>query len=209
MRIVFFGPPGSGKGTQADRISKRLSLHHLSTGLLLREEIQSNSELGKRIRKIVESGHLVDDETVNEEVFKKITNLDRFLLDGFPRNVSQAESLDGYLEEENKPLSGAVFITISDSEVIERLAGRLTCSKCGFTGKHPQFHPGDKCIRCGTSLIERNDDRAEVIEQRLGHYHDLTEHLEKYYHDRLLIIDGIGTVDQVTERLEEALSIWG
>lgn len=208
MRIVFFGPPGSGKGTQADRISKRYNLHHLSTGLLLREEIQNNSELGKRIRKIVESGHLVDDETMNEEVFSKVSEYDRFLLDGYPRNLFQAESLDAYLEEEKKPLSGAIFITIPDAEAIERLSGRLTCSRCGFVGKQPLYHPGDECIRCGTPLIERNDDRTEVIEQRLVHYHNLTMHLEKYYHDRLLIIDGIGTVEQVALRLEEALSVW-
>ncbi|MCK4671647.1 MAG: nucleoside monophosphate kinase [Candidatus Aegiribacteria sp.] len=208
MRIVFFGPPGSGKGTQADRMSKRYKLHHLSTGLMLREEIHNKSELGKRIRKIVESGHLVDDETVNEEVFSKVCKYDRFLLDGYPRNLFQAESLDEYLEEEKKPLSGAVFITIPDEEVIERLSGRLTCSRCGFTGKQPLYHPGDECIRCGTALIERNDDRTEVIEQRLVQYHSLTKHLEKYYHDRLLIIDGMGTVDQVALRLEEALSIW-
>jgi adenylate kinase len=208
MRIIFFGPPGSGKGTQADRMSKRYNLHHLSTGLLLREEIQKNSELGKRIRKIVESGHLVDDAIVNEEVFSKVKEYDRFLLDGYPRNLIQAEDLDDYLEEEKKPLSGAIFITIPDTEVIERLSGRLTCSRCGFTGKQPMYHSGDACIRCGTALIERNDDRTEVIEQRLVHYHDLTKHLEKYYNDRLLIIDGMGTVDQVTLRLEEALSIW-
>ncbi|MCD4848564.1 MAG: nucleoside monophosphate kinase [Candidatus Aegiribacteria sp.] len=208
MRIVFFGPPGSGKGTQADRMSKRYNLHHLSTGLLLREEIQKNSELGKRIRKIVESGHLVDDEIVNEEVFSKVKEYDRFLLDGYPRNLIQAEGLDDYLEEEKKPLSGAIFITIPDAEVIERLSGRLTCSRCGFTGKQPLYHPGDDCIRCGTPLVERNDDRTEVIEQRLVHYYDLTKHLEKYYHDRLYIIDGMGTVDEVALRLEEALSIW-
>lgn len=208
MRIVFFGPPGSGKGTQADRMSKRYNLHHLSTGLLLREEIHSNSELGKRIREIVESGHLVDDEIVNEEVFSKLKEYDRFLLDGYPRNLIQAEGLDNYLEEEKKPLSGAIFITIPDAEVIERLSGRLTCSRCGFTGKQPLYHSGDECIRCGTPLVERNDDRTEVIEQRLVHYHNLTKHLEKYYHDSLLIIDGMGTVDQVALRLEEALSIW-
>lgn len=208
MRIVFFGPPGSGKGTQAERISKRYNLHHLSTGLLLREEININSELGKRIRKIVESGHLVDDEIVNEEVFSKVKEYDRFLLDGYPRNLIQAEGLDDYLEEEKKPLSGAVFITIPDAEVIERLSGRLTCSQCGFAGKQPLQNPGDECPRCGTLLVERNDDRIEVIKQRLVHYYNLTKHLEKYYHDRLLIIDGMGTVDQVTLRLEEALSIW-
>ncbi len=208
MRIVFFGPPGSGKGTQAERMSKRYNLHHLSTGLLLREEINNNSELGKRIRKIVESGHLVDDEIVNEEVFSKVKGYDRFLLDGYPRNLIQAEGLDDYLEKEKKPLSGAIFITIPDAEVIERLSGRLTCSQCGFTGKQPLQNPGDECPRCGTILVERNDDRMEVIEQRLVHYYNFTKHLEKYYHDRLLNIDGMGTVDQVTLRLEEALSIW-
>lgn len=208
MRIVCFGPPGSGKGTQADRISSIFNLYHISTGLLLREEINSDSELGKRIREIVESGHLVSDDIVNEEVFGKLKELERFLLDGYPRNLAQAKSLDDYLEEEGKSLSGAVFIDVPDEKVIERLSGRLTCPRCGFIGNQPLFTAGDACARCGTALVERTDDRAEIIMRRLHHYHNLTRHLEEYYKDRLLIIDGVGSIDTVTERLEEALAIW-
>ncbi len=110
MRITFFGPPGSGKGTQADRISSYFDLEHISTGMLFREEIDSGSELGERIREIVESGNLVSDEIANEEVFSRIENTDGFLLDGYPRNLSQAKRLDEFLLNTSKPLSGPCSI---------------------------------------------------------------------------------------------------
>lgn len=208
MRITFFGPPGSGKGTQAHRISVRYDLKHLSTGLMFREEISSCSELGRRIKGIVEAGHLVDDETVNLEVFSKIEGVGHFLLDGYPRNRDQAESLDAFLRHRELPLTAAVFIDVPDEEVQRRLSGRLTCPRCGFVGTRPMFEENDSCSRCGTPLEERDDDRTEVIARRLRHYHNLTSPLESYYTGRLLAVDGTGTVDQVTHRLEEVLDPW-
>jgi adenylate kinase len=208
MRLTFFGPPGSGKGTQAMRVSERFGLSHISTGMMFREEISEGSELGRRIRETVEAGHLVDDATVNEELFRKLRGMKRFLLDGYPRSVSQAESLDRFLEGVALMLTGAVFIRVPDPEVIRRLSGRLVCPKCSFTGTDTMFSRMDPCTRCSTPLVERDDDRSEVIAWRLRHYHDLTGPLQDFYRKRIAVIDGMGAVDEVTERILEALAAW-
>ena len=210
MRITFFGPPGSGKGTQADRISSCFGLQHISTGMLFREEIASGSELGKRIREIVESGHLVSDEIANEEVFSRIKNIDDFLLDGYPRNLSQAKSLDEFLLNSGKPLSGAVFIHIPDEEVMSRLRGRLVCACSNGSGSaiSNRAEEGDICPVCEESFEKRSDDSLKVVENRLQHYYKLTRHLEVYYENRLLEIDGSGTIDQVNERIRKELLTW-
>jgi adenylate kinase len=208
MRITFFGPPGSGKGTQAEKVSDHFGLEHISTGVLLREEISSGSELGTIIREIVESGHLVSDEIVNREVFKRIGEIDDYLLDGYPRNLAQARELDRFLEEDGKRLSGAVFLQVPDGEVLRRLTGRLVCD-CA-DGKAPvgSFSEGETCPECGATFVRRSDDSTEVIKNRLHHYHNLTGHLEEYYTGRLLSIDGVGSIDQVFQRIREALQTW-
>lgn len=208
MRLTFFGPPGSGKGTQAHRISVRFGLSHISTGLMFREEISEGSELGRRIRGTVEAGHFVDDDTVNGELFRRLVGIRRFLLDGYPRNVSQAESLDRFLDEEALALTGAVFIRVPEDEVVRRLSGRLVCPRCGFTGTDAMFSRMDPCTRCSTSLVERDDDRSEVIAHRLAHYQDLTRPLESFYQGRIVSIDGMGSVNEVTDRILEALEPW-
>ncbi|MEN8207966.1 MAG: nucleoside monophosphate kinase [Candidatus Fermentibacteria bacterium] len=211
MRITFFGPPGSGKGTQADKISSCFDLEHISTGMLFREEISSGSELGKRIHEIVDSGHLVGDEIANEEVFTRIRTIDNFLLDGYPRNLSQALSLDEFLESACKPLSGAVFIHVSDEEVISRLTGRLVCacSNRNLSADSSDIRiEGDNCPVCGEVFTKRNDDSLVVVKNRLQLYHDLTRHLESYYKDRIIVIDGLGTIDQVHERIRKELLTW-
>ncbi len=210
MRITFFGPPGSGKGTQADRISACFGLQHISTGMLCREAINSGSELGKRIRKIVESGHLISDEIINREVFSRIESIDDFLLDGYPRNLSQAIILDDFLENAGKPLSGAIFIRIPDDEVTRRLTERLVCvcsNKYRNTG-NDFLKEGDICPLCGEPFLKRSDDSLEIVKKRLQYYYDITAHLENYYKNRLLEIDGLGTVDQVNERIRKELKAW-
>jgi adenylate kinase len=208
MRITFFGSPGSGKGTQADMVSRFYGLKHVSTGMMLREEINNGSELGKRIRRIVESGHLVSDEVVNEQVFSIVRKIDDFLLDGYPRNLPQAESLDKYLMKINKPLSGAVFIQVPDEEVLRRLTERLVCACPDGTRHIDGQKEGDLCPACGEPLTRRTDDNNEVIRNRLHHYHNLTRYLEDYYENRLLEVNGMGTVDQVFQRIKEALGKW-
>lgn len=208
MRITIFGPPGSGKGTQAERISDYFGLEHLSTGVLLREEIRSGSELGELIRDIVESGQLVADDIVNREVFKRIEDLEDYLLDGYPRNLPQAEELDRYLEELERPLTGAVFLQVPDEEVVSRLTGRLVCACADGTRHSGSAREGDICPECGAPFVRRNDDSRDVIGNRLRHYHALTSCLEDYYSGRLLAVDGVGTVDEVFRRLREALGSW-
>ncbi|MCK5117674.1 MAG: nucleoside monophosphate kinase [Candidatus Aegiribacteria sp.] len=210
MRITFFGPPGSGKGTQADRISSCFDLQHISTGMLFREEIESGSELGNRIREIVESGNLVSDEIANEEVFSRIESIDEFLLDGYPRNLSQAKCLDEFLLNTGRPLSGAVSIHIPDEEVIRRLTGRLVCACSNGNGSKNSAlsKEGDICPICGQPFVKRSDDILQVMKNRLDHYYNLTRHLETYYENRILKIDGSGTIDQVFERIRKELLAW-
>lgn len=208
MRITFFGPPGSGKGTQADRISRYFGLKHISTGLFFRKEIDKGSEMGKIVRASVESGHLVSDEIVNEKVFNKIKNVEGFLLDGYPRNLSQAISLDEFLDENGKPLSGAVFIHIPDADVIKRLTERLVCACINKGISSDLYKEGDICPSCGEPFVKRRDDSIDVVKNRLHHFHTLTTHLEKYYENRLLVIDGLGSIDQVNERIRKELEKW-
>lgn len=208
MRITFFGPPGSGKGTQAEKISEYFGLEHISTGILLREEISSGSKLGNEIREIVESGHLVSDDIVNREVFARIRNLDDYLLDGYPRNLSQAEALDRFLEETGRPLSGAVFIHIPDEEVMRRLTGRLVCACADGTRHSGGFSEGDTCPECGEAFVRRTDDSGDIVRKRLEHYHTATGHLKDYYSGRLLAVNGVGTIEQVYQRIREELMAW-
>lgn len=208
MRITFFGPPGSGKGTQADRISDYFGLQHISTGILLRDEIRSGSNLGMRIRDVVESGHLVNDEIINEEVFNRIDNIDGFLLDGYPRNISQAKSLDEFLEKTGQSLSGAVLIHIPDEEVMRRLSERLVCGCKDGGSDSDNYEEGDICPECGEQFVKRIDDSSDVITNRLHHFHSFTTHLKKFYENRLLEIDGLGSIDQVFERIRFELEKW-
>ena len=210
MRITFFGPPGSGKGTQADRISSHFGIQHISTGVLFREEIDSGSELGNQIRRRVELGHLVSDEIVNEEVLNRIENVSDFLLDGYPRNLPQAECLDKFLEIKGRPLSGAVFIQISDDEVVRRLTGRLACNCLGGNRRinDDSYKEGNTCPVCGRVFIRRADDSLDVIKFRLEQYHNLNKRLLKFYENRLIKIDGFGTIDQVNERIRNELLTW-
>lgn len=208
MRVTFFGPPGSGKGTQAEKISEYFGLEHISTGVLLREEISSGSKMGERIREIVESGHLVSDEIVNREVFSRIENADDYLLDGYPRNLSQAGRLDRFLEEKGKPLSGAVFIHIPDEEVMNRLTGRLVCACADGTRHSSGFSEGDTCPECGATFVRRTDDSSEIVRKRLEQYHNFTGHLEEFYRGRLLTVNGLGSIEQVYQRIREELMVW-
>jgi len=208
MRIVFFGPPGSGKGTQAELISRRFDLVHLSTGTLFREEVSKGTDLGRRIREIMESGALISDEIVNEQVFSRISGIPSFLLDGYPRNAGQALELDGYLENLGRPLTGVIMLTIPVEEIVRRLTGRLSCLECGFISRAGDYDKGNPCPRCGESLVIREDDRPEIIRERLDHYNELAGPLEDFYGGRMTMVNSSGSVPDVDARIVEVLSKW-
>lgn len=205
MRLIFLGPPGSGKGTQAERICRNMDLVHLSTGDMLREEVREDTELGREVRSIMEAGDLVGDEIVNRLVFRRIERLDRFLLDGYPRNQQQARELDAFTAKVEKPVDAVVLLDVPDDEVVRRISSRVTCPECGWVGSGSDLSPGDTCPECGAALVQRDDDRAEAVRNRLAKYHHQTEPLVRHYDSRLVRIDGVGTVEEVTRRIEAAL----
>lgn len=201
MRLVLFGPPGSGKGTQAGRICSRFGLTHLSTGNILREEMSAGTELGLRVGGIVRSGALVSDEIVNELVFSRLDAAGGFLLDGYPRNLTQARRLDEHLGS-GRRLNCALLLEVPDAEVVRRLSSRASCSACGFTGS---VSHGGVCPSCGGPLSARPDDGEDVVRRRLAEYHSSTAPLAAFYGDRLRRIDGTGTEQEVWMRMENLL----
>jgi len=204
MIVTFFGSPGSGKGTQAELAAQALGLTHVSTGKYFRREIQRNTALGSEIRDVIEAGRLVTDEIVNELVFKLIDELPGVLLDGFPRNVSQAGSLDGFLSQEDRKLDVALFLDVPEAEAVGRLAGRRHCTSCGAQASFSD----EACSSCGADLMRRTDDDPEVIHRRFEEYRHQTAPLEAFYAGRLVKDDGIGTVEQVHSRILKAIEPW-
>jgi adenylate kinase len=204
MIATFFGSPGSGKGTQADLAAEAAGLSHVSTGGHFRREIHEDTALGREIREVIEGGNLVSDRLVNRVVFGLLDGLSGVLLDGYPRNVSQARSLDAFLEEQGRRLDLALFLDVPEAEAMERLAGRRQCTACGA----PASHLDETCGACGAGLARRNDDDPAVIHRRFVEYRRQTRPLEKYYHDRLAMVDGLGTVKQVHQRVLKAMEPW-
>lgn len=202
MRISLLGPPGAGKGTQAARAAARFGLAHLSTGAIFREEIAKGTALGREIEETVKAGLLVADGTVDRVVFSRIGGEGGFILDGYPRTLTQARSLDSFLDR-SLPLDGAVFLDVSEEEVLKRLCGRYDCPSCG-----PVRAPGGACPVCGNALDRRPDDEPTVIRRRFQEYHRATGPLLSYFGDRLCTVDGNMGVEEVWSKLEEALKTW-
>lgn len=207
MNLLLLGPPGSGKGTQASRLAREFGGVHISTGEILRESVQKKSALGNQAEKILNSGGLVPDQLVLAIMEERLNRTDcekGFVLDGFPRTVFQAKSLDQWLNEKKKTLL-KILIDCSEAVCIERLSQRRTCSKCGCT-YHLGFHPPKKeniCDQCGASLVSRLDDQLETIKKRLQVYRDLTEPLIHYYEksSELIRVDGSSTPELVFKNL--------
>jgi adenylate kinase len=209
LRILFLGPAGSGKGTQSARLAEKFKLVHISTGDLIRGEIKSGSDLGNKVKAIVEAGQLVSDEIVNEIVKNKVSQLDRFILDGYPRTLEQAKFFSEF----------SSFEYIFDLEVprellMDRLTGRRMCSKTNDPQCTGMFHVSlnppkedGKCDLCGSDLYQRKDDMKETIEKRLNGYEDETgKPLNSFYGSKVTKVDGTKNPDEVFAELTRQLS---
>jgi len=209
MNIIIFGPQGSGKGTQADILAERLNIPHITMGDLLRIEAKSDSALGQKIKELINQGFLVPDEVTLELLKNRLAKLDcenGFILDGYPRNLQQAQDL-----AENATVDLAMEIFITDAETLRRLSGRRNCAKCGSVF-HLDFNPpklDNVCDKCGSILIIREDDKEEVIKKRLAVYHNQTELLIDYYQKQnvYLKIDGMPSIPDVTKEIFNKLKI--
>ena len=213
MRLVLVGPPGAGKGTQAQFIAAARSIPKISTGDIFRANVTQGSELGLLAKKFMDAGDLVPDEVTIRMVRERLAQDDAvkgFLLDGFPRNVPQAEILEEMLDQDmNAKLDLVLELVVDDDEVVRRLSGRRTCRKCGHVW-HVDFDPPELegiCDHCGGELFQRDDDRPETVRHRLEVYAAQTAPLVAFYAARgvLIGIDATGPVDDVTERALDAL----
>ncbi len=212
MNIVFLGPPGAGKGTQAKRITERYGIPQISTGDMFREHLSKGTELGKKAKEYMEKGQLVPDEIVLSMVEERLKQPDcekGFILDGFPRTVPQAEALDEMLAKWGKKIDYAIAIEVPDEELVKRLTGRRTCKNCGMM-YHIIFKPPKeegKCDACGGELYQRADDNEETVRNRLKVYHESTAPLIDYYEKKGVLhrVDGMGSIDEIFERIVKIL----
>ena len=214
MNLIFLGPPGAGKGTQARKVAQARGLVQLSTGDMLREAVAAGTEVGKQAKDVMERGELVSDDIVIGIISDRIEDADcanGFILDGFPRTVAQAEALDELLTQKNKTLDAIIEVKVDDERLVERITGRFTCSKCG-EGYHDTFRRPEKdgvCDKCGgTEFSRREDDNEETVRSRLQAYHSQTAPLVGYYgmSGILKSVDGMLAIDSVTRQIEEALT---
>ncbi len=212
MNIVLLGAPGSGKGTQAQPLSVRYKTPHISTGDIFRQEMEKASPLGLKVQEYVNSGRLAPDELVLEVMTSRLNAPDclkGFMLDGFPRTVNQAESLDAYLTSAKRPLDKVLYLSLPEAEVIRRLSSRRQCSKCGKVYNiltKPPLKP-DLCDVDAGGLFQRDDDHPETIEKRLRVFNDLTEPLIVYYHglDLLVTIKADRPITEVAKEITAIL----
>ena len=212
LRVVLLGPPGAGKGTQAKLLREKFEACQVSTGDILRKAVADQSPLGKEAFEYIHRGALVPDSLIVKLVAERLKEKDcenGFILDGFPRTIPQAQSLDEILKKRGLALDSVLSVQVPPRVIVERLAGRRTCKNCGAL-YHQDFDPPQKngvCDRCGGELFQRDDDREETISARLKVYETQTAPLIGYYRERGLLreIDGVGKVEDIRKRLINAL----
>jgi adenylate kinase len=213
LNILLFGPPGAGKGTQSALLVERFKMRHLSTGDMFRAAIKNETQLGLEAKKYLKDGKLVPDSVTIGMVEDEFVNLKgaSFILDGFPRTVAQAEALEKLIADHGISINRAVFLEVPSALLLGRLTGRRVCVKCGATYHievKPSLKPGI-CDNCGGAVIQREDDKAEVISTRLSAYEQSTKPLKDYYQSkgRLVIVDGTGSTAAVFQRIESVVSV--
>ncbi|MBQ0866815.1 adenylate kinase [Streptomyces smyrnaeus] len=213
MRIVLVGPPGAGKGTQAAFLAKNLAIPHVATGDLFRANISQGTPLGQKAQEYMRAGQLVPDEVTIGMAKSRLEEPDAaagFLLDGFPRNIAQAQALDGYLDETGQKLDAVLDLEVPENEVVKRIAGRRICRNDSSHVFHVEYSPAKTegvCDVCGGELYQREDDREETVRKRLEVYHSETEPIIDHYKAQGLVttISALGAVSEVTERAMRAL----
>jgi adenylate kinase len=206
MILVFLGPPGAGKGTQAKLFSQRMGFLHLSTGDLLREAVKNQTPLGKKAREYMDRGELVPDGLIVQLIEETMPKGGNVILDGFPRTVNQALALEEMLKGKGEKISKVLFFDVPDEVIIDRLSGRRVCSKCGAV-YHVKYNPPKVegvCDLCGGSLVQRDDDREEVVKKRLEVYRKQTQPLIEFYQDRGIIyrLDAEKGVEELFEEVK-------
>jgi adenylate kinase len=214
MNLILLGPPGAGKGTQAKRLEQKHGLVQLATGDMLRAAIASGSELGRRVKAIMDAGRLVSDDIIIGMIAERIAQPDcaqGFILDGFPRTVPQAEALDAMLAERGQKLDHIILMEVDEPVLIDRLSGRFTCGNCGAS-YHERYHRPKVegvCDICGsTNFVYRPDDRAETLKTRFEAYRNQTAPILPYYRAKgiLRTIDGMAEIDEVTRQIEKIIA---
>ncbi len=211
MKLVFLGPPGAGKGTQAARLAERFGVVHASTGEIFRQAVAEESELGRTVKDYLDGGKLVPDALTSRVVGEMV--LDRtedYILDGYPRTLQQAQDLDDMLRERGDRLDAVIYFHIDDEEAVRRLTGRLVCAECGANYHREFMRPRVEgvCDKCGGALAVRSDSAEDVVRERLREYHLKTQPLVQFYRERGLIeqVDASASPDQVARLTEAVLS---
>ena len=208
MKLVLIGCPGAGKGTQAKMLSKKYGIAHISTGDLLREQIKKGTELGKKVSEIINAGGLVSDDIVSAMLAERIKDDDckkGYILDGYPRNVSQAEGLDSIVGSLDK----VICYDVDDDVIVDRMSGRRSCPKCGKM-YHVKYNPPKTegvCDDCGETLIQRKDDNEETVLNRLKVYHETTAPVIDFYDNKGILIrtSGVGDINDIFNNVTKAL----